>query len=71
MADIALEIVSKQLLEIVGEMSEANVNQLEHFRGRLYQIKGLMKTAKISQSDLVQALENINFSTELAKKLLQ
>lgn len=64
-------ILVHRLLKVLTEWYLADAGQYENFKGRYAEIKDIIKASEIDMADLVGQLEEANFATEIAKKLLQ
>lgn len=64
-------ILVHRLLKVLTEWHLADAGQYENFKGRYAEIKDIIKASEIDMADLVGQLEEANFATEIAKKLLQ
>lgn len=68
--DDPIKILSERLATVLTEWHLAGANQFEAYKGRLEEIQDILKSGKVTESELSGGLESADFTALLASKLL-
>ena len=68
--DDPIKILAERLVRVLTEWHLADASQFDAYKGRLDEIRDILKSGKVTEEDLSGGLADAEFTAVLASKLL-
>jgi hypothetical protein len=70
MSELGTDTLAERLAVILLDWHLADSDQFESYKGRMQEIRDIIKTGQITEDELVSALDRVNLATRIARRLL-